>query len=110
QVETLRELVDKSRTSIGLDDAQFRQAISCSLELLGAQPLTPGQEAAGDSEIPTFQFPAVDQRDAADPTWADTLDTLRAPRERGQKLWEWRRESPIRPIVFEDTGKLDDKV
>ena len=44
------------------------------------------------------------------PTWADTMDALRAPRERGQKLWEWRRESPIRPVVFEDTGKMDEDV
>ena len=38
------------------------------------------------------------------------MDALRAPRERGQKLWEWRRESPIRPVVFEDTGTMDEDV
>src|SRR5207249_3689199 len=27
-----------------------------------------------------------------------------------QKLWEWRKEAPIRPVVFEDSGKLDDEV
>jgi superfamily II DNA or RNA helicase len=108
QVDMLRDLVEKSRASIGFDEAQFRQAISCSLELLGAEALQRAED--GPDDISSFRFPALDQRDAADPTWADTLDTLRAPRERGQKLWEWRRESPIRPIVFEDTGKLDDKV
>ena len=30
--------------------------------------------------------------------------------KRGQKKWEWRKESPIRPVVFEDTGTLDDSV
>ena len=59
---------------------------------------------------PRCEFPALDQRQGADPTWADTMDTLRAPRERGQKPWEWRRESPIRPVVFEDTGTMDDEV
>jgi superfamily II DNA or RNA helicase len=110
QVDTLRDLVEKSKESIGLDDEQFRQAISCALELLGAEPLKAGEDKAGEGTIPMFQFPALDQREAADPTWADTLDTLRAPRDRSQKLWEWRRSSPIRAVVFEDTGKLDDDV
>ena len=37
-------------------------------------------------------------------SWNATLDTLRAPRKTGQKLAEWRREAPIRPVVFEDAG------
>ena len=32
------------------------------------------------------------------------------PRKRDQKPWEWRRESPIRPVVFEDTGTMDEEV
>ena len=55
-----------------------------------------------------FEFPALDGQIGAD--WADTMDTLRVPRKRDQKLWDWRRESPIRPIVFEDPGTLDDDV
>jgi hypothetical protein len=38
------------------------------------------------------------------------MDTLRAPRPRDQKFWEWRRTSPIRPVVFEDTGTMEDDV
>ena len=41
-------------------------------------------------------------------SWNATLDTLRAPRKTGQKLAEWRREAPIRPVVFEDAGVLTD--
>ena len=37
-----------------------------------------------------------------------TLDTLRVPRRRNQKLADWRREAPIRPVVFEDAGVLTD--
>ena len=55
-------------------------------------------------------FPAIAQREGADPTWADTVDTLRPRRRPDQKLWQWRRESPIRPVVFEDSGRLDDEV
>ena len=43
---------------------------------------------------------------ATDPSWAATLDTLRAPRQQNQKLADWRREAPIRPVVFEDAGVL----
>ena len=52
----------------------------------------------------------MDQREGADPTWAETMDSLRAPRPRDQKLWEWRRTSPIRPVVFEDPGVVTDEV
>ena len=38
------------------------------------------------------------------------MDTLRAPRKRDQKLWEWRHSSPIRPVVFEDPGLVGDDV
>ena len=42
--------------------------------------------------------------------WTETMDTLRAPRQREQRVWEWRRTSPIRPVVFEDPGTMDDEV
>ena len=51
-------------------------------------------------------FPPLDRRAEADPSWAATLDTLRAPRKTDQKFAEWRREAPIRPVVFEDAGVL----
>jgi hypothetical protein len=38
------------------------------------------------------------------------VDTLRPRRRPDQKLWQWRRESPIRPVVFKDSGRLDDEV
>jgi len=108
QVDRLRSRLETSRESIGLDEDHFRSAISSALELMGAEPLKP---LDGKDEGPSrCQFPALDQRQGADPTWTDTMDALRAPRERGQKPWEWRRESPIRPVVFEDTGTMDDTV
>jgi len=107
QIERLRTQLESSRKSIGLSDSHFRSAISCSLELMGSDALQP----VGDGEtVPRFEFPALDQRSGADPTWADTMDTLRVPRKRDQTLWDWRKSSPIRPIVFEDPGTLDDDV
>jgi len=72
------------------------------------KPLTRGDD--WDKPVDRFEFPALDQRQGADPTWAETIDTLRAPRDRDQKPWEWRRESPIRPVVFHDTGTMDEDV
>jgi hypothetical protein len=37
------------------------------------------------------------------------MDTLRVPRKPDQKMWEWRRTSPIRPVVFEDAGIVGDE-
>src|SRR4029077_2163982 len=55
-------------------------------------------------------FPRLDQRQGADSSWADTIDTLRVRRKSDEKLWQWRNEAPIRPVVFEDSGRLDDEV
>lgn len=108
QIDGLRTLLDDSQKSIGLDEKHFRAAISSALELVGADPLKP--DASDGEGSPRCTFPALDQRDGADPSWADTMDTLRVPRARDQKPWEWRRQSPIRPVVFQDPGTVTDEV
>ena len=113
QIDRLRDLLKKSEDSSGLDEAHFRSAISCALELVGSAPLKPLPPLPADADPsgpPRFAFPALDQREGADPSWADTMDTLRTPRKRDQKFWEWRRTTPIRPVVFEDRGTIDDDV
>lgn len=111
QITHLQDLLEKSQEHIGLTQEHFRQAVSSSLQLLGAQKLEPPPTSAPNAEGPTrYVFPALDQREGADPTWADTMDTLRAPRGRDQKPWQWRKESPIRPVVFEDPGTMTDEV
>lgn len=107
QIDRLRSLLEKSRKSIGLSDEHFQSAISCSLALLGNDKLEAVQVEGG---LTKFRFPAIDERSGADPTWAETMDTLRVPRKRDEKLWDWRRQSPIRPVVFEDTGMVGDDV
>ncbi len=109
QVERCRGLLERSRTWVGFEAEPFRDALSCALELLGAEPLArDGGGNGGGQGRATWTFPALDRRTGADPTWAATLDTLRPPRRRDQKLAEWRREAPIRPVVFEDAGVLGD--
>ncbi|MBW4669009.1 MAG: DISARM system SNF2-like helicase DrmD [Cyanomargarita calcarea GSE-NOS-MK-12-04C] len=106
----LQEMLKTSRDWLGLDDHHFREAISASLEILGVTPLTPvdTDEACQEKSTARWTLPPLDQR--ADHTWANTFDTLRSPRPKGQKPWEWRRESPIRPVVFRDPGSLDGDV
>lgn len=103
QIERCRTLLEASRDWTGFEAAPFRDALSCSLELLGVEPLTESRDEDGR---PVWTFPPLDRRAETDASWATTLDTLRAPRQTNQKLADWRREAPIRPVVFEDAGVL----
>jgi ERCC4-related helicase len=112
QVERLEHMLRDSRAWMGLDDRHFRDALSASLEILGAEPLQPlsNSEAAKDSSTARWLIPRLDESMGADHTWTHTLDALRAPIKKGQKPWDWRKESPIRPVVFKDPGTLDSEV
>ena len=112
RVGELRGLLAASRAWLGLDDEHFRGALSAALGLLGADPLQPldESEARKDPGRARWQVPALHRRAGADPSWAATLDALRAPRKKQQTLGEWRRDAPIRPVVFHDPGNLDGEV
>ena len=103
QIDRCRSLLETSRAWTGFEPAAFRDALSCALELLGAEPLSESVDQEGRR---VWAFPPLDRRAETDPSWAATLDTLRIPRKQNQKLFDWRREAPIRPVVFEDTGVL----
>ncbi len=103
QIERCRSLLDGSRKWVGFESEPFRDALSCSLELLGAEPL---KETRDDYGNPVWTFPPLDRRAETDASWAATMDTLRSPRKTDQKFTEWRREAPIRPVVFKDAGVL----
>ena len=103
QIERCRGLLEKSRAWTGFEAAPFRDALCCSLEILGTDPLT---EATDEDGRHVWTFPPLDRRAGTDPSWAATLDTLRAPRMENQKLADWRREAPIWPVVCEDAGVL----
>ena len=101
EIDALQSLLGRSREWLRLETSDLQQTISCGLELLGEAPLKAGS-AAG-----SFMLPDLSRRAESDPSWMHTLDTLRAPQKRGQPVWEWRREQPVRPVVFEDQGALD---
>jgi SNF2 family DNA or RNA helicase len=102
QIVDLQGLLEKSSDWLHIDKDDLRQAISCGLELMGAKPLS---AASGASDA--FVLPSDIATLEADASWQNTLDTLRPPRRRNQPPWEWRKENPIRPIVFADPGSLD---
>ena len=105
QIERCRTLLERSRTWVRFDEPPFRDALSCSLELLGAAPLDVHEDEHGRT---VWAFPPLEQRAKTDPSWTATLDSLRPPRELNQKLADWRKEAPIRPVVFKDAGALTD--
>ena len=106
QVEGCRTMLQRSRAHVRFDPDQFRKALSCSLELLGTTPLQESPDSIGQG---TWTLPPLDRRSTTDPSWTATLDTLRYPRKRDQKISDWRQEAPIRPVVFEDAGVLSDR-
>ena len=108
QIERCQGLLERSRRSVQFSPGPFRDAISVSLELMGAPGLSESRDENGKL---VWNFPALDQRAATDPSWTSTLDSLRTPRKRQDRLADWRRDAPIRPVVFEDAGSMgDDKV
>jgi hypothetical protein len=112
-------MLKDSQEWLGLDDSLaerlrqrlFRDALSVSLEIMGAPSLVPLDANAALVDGDRAQW-IVPQRDSqtTDPAWAATLDSLRAVRKPGQKLWDWRNEAPVRPVVFRDPGSLDGEV
>ena len=105
QIERCRTLLERSRTWARFDEQPFRDALSCALELLGAPPLQQRNDERGH---PVWAFPPLERRAKTDPSWTATLDSLRPPRELNEKLADWRKHAPIRPVVFKDAGALSD--
>ena len=112
QIQRLQNRLKASQDWLSLREDHFRSAISCALQMMHADPLKPLAHGArlGHTRSIVSSFPRSTNDREPIPTWAETMDTLRAPRKRDQKPWEWRRESPIRPVVFHDTGTMDQDV
>ena len=107
-VENLRTRLERSRAHIGFTAPQFRETLSMSLRLAGAPGIAEAEgEQIREPDVPSrFEFPAGEQALASDPSWTAALDSLRARRQRGESLGEWRRRAAVRPVAFEDTGRL----
>lgn len=107
QIDGLRTRIQQAKDWIGLDNDHLKEALSCSLQIMGAKPL----KADGtEDEADCFRFPNLQERYGADPSWVTTLDTLRKPPKDGIRGNLWRKESPIRPVVFEPPKELTNSV
>lgn len=107
QIAQLDRRVEDARKWIGLDMNALRDALSCSLELQGGQPLASLEHSDGDP--PRFTFPNLESRQGGDPTWAATLDTLRTPPKDGERGFQWRKNAPLRPVIFDAPPGIDDQ-
>ena len=105
EIETLNHRINDARRWIGLDAAQLRDALNCSLDFLRTEPLQESPTPPG--EPARYTFPNLQARHGSDPRWAATLDTLRPPAQNDQSLYEWRRQAPLRPVVFEPPPGFD---
>jgi hypothetical protein len=102
QIDRLRTLMGKAKDWLNFEVPTFRAVLDRALDLAKAPPLEP-IEIGGK---PAWRISLPEHDDG----WVDTLDTLRTPREARVSREEWRRTAPIRPVVFEDDGHLDDQV
>ncbi len=108
QIDSLRNTLKKSRDWMRFDEERFRHTISTSLQLLGSQPLK--RRSSENSHLATWEIPHLEDLFQEDDNWKATLDSLRPPRPRKQKVWDWREETSLLPLVFEDSGKIDNDV
>jgi superfamily II DNA or RNA helicase len=101
QLEELGKLYQKARDHLELDPERLRDVVNLGLSLAGATPLVPQKEPPG-----SYGVRALEPLGMTDPTWQEVLDTLRPPRPRKSKEWEWRAQNPPRPVSFEPATTL----
>lgn len=115
QVNTLEGYLTRSRKWLHFSTSHFRDALNTSLQLTGerhgsqALALKPRDPllAAQDPERAIWQFPTAEELPGGEAAWGDVLDALRPPRQPGQKLWQWRKETELQPVVFRDPQEVN---
>ncbi|WP_406694811.1 DISARM system SNF2-like helicase DrmD [Singulisphaera sp. Ch08] len=100
-LERLRKIMEESRRWLDFRETQFRAALDCALRLMEIEGgLTP--EPTERPKARSYLFPTSSLE--KNPTWRETINSLRSPRRRGEDFGSWQARCPIRPIVFEDPG------
>jgi hypothetical protein len=117
QVGTLERYLERSRKWLNFSSGLFRSALNTSLQLTGQnngqageplalRPRDPAQ-ATADPDRAVWEFPNAEELPGGDAVWGDVLDALRPPRQPGQKLWQWRQETALQPVVFRDPQEVN---
>lgn len=104
--EALRQLLAKSKDWLAHDDDPFCEALNCSLELLGVSGLVRHTDDRGEACWRLVQPEALAAK-CHDSSWENTLDSLRGVRPPLERLSDWRRDNPVRPLIFSDPGRLN---
>jgi len=106
ELGVLQGIRQKSEREMQFSEEHFHATLDCALALARCDGLKriPGPA----DEPPRYSIPALDRQ--AGSGWIATTDTLRAKRQKDQNIFEWRREAPIRPVVFRDPNKVTDEV
>ena len=95
--------MEQSKAWLGFSDAQFRAALDSALRLWDIEGgLRP--EPLERPRARRYYFPTESLE--RNPSWRETLNSLRAPRHRREGFGEWYARCPIRPIVFEDPWEV----
>ena len=105
QVSTLEGYLSRSRKWLSFSSNRFRDALNTSLQLTSERQ---GPGSQGNQALTLRPRDAAEA--AADPEraiWGDVLDALRPPRQPGQKLWQWRQETQLQPVVFRDPQEVN---
>lgn len=89
-------ILNRSRDMASLQVEHLRDAIDVGLEMAGAEPLVPDDDAS-------YRLPDMPGG------WERTLDTLRPARRRDQEFYEWRDEPPL-PVVFDAPASMTSDV
>jgi hypothetical protein len=105
QQDRLRCLLAKSERWLAFEHDPFRQALNVSLELLGVSGLEPHTDERGQ---PCWRLadPEALVSQTRDSSWDTTLDSLRGTKPAKAVLSDWRRDNPVRPLIFSDPGRL----
>ena len=105
QQDTLRRLLAKSEQWLAFERDPFRQALNVSLELLGVSGLEPHTDERGQ---PCWRLadPEALVSQTRDISWDTTLDSLRGVKPAKAFVSDWRRDNPVRPVIFSDPGRL----
>jgi superfamily II DNA/RNA helicase len=106
ELELLQGIRQKSEREMQFSEEHFHATLNCALALAGCDGLRP---IAGPVDEPSrYLIPALDRQ--AGSGWINTTDTLRVKRQKDQNIFEWRRDAPVRPVVFRDPNKVTDEV
>ena len=113
-LQSLRGTLANSKEKLGFEEADLRFALNSALEIMGVEKIKQVQQTQKNlDDSPehgglAYDFPANHEVLLRDNTWIQEIDSLRRPRRPGEKIWEWRKNAPIRKILFADPAKYAD--